>query len=117
MIIRFKLRLNEDWSNKKRGHIEDFYIQVSSLARYPIDKRWDILEFELDSNSPVDLNKLVETSMAEGFNIGMDIATDSLKSDSKIDSKSIKLEVSKIIKEKAPNIIKDHYVFQMLDDE
>ena len=50
--LKFRLRLNVDeWGKYKKGDEDDFYMKMldnqNGLARFPIDKRWDIVSCEI----------------------------------------------------------------------
>ena len=52
VMLRFKLRLNvETWGSYKKGDEDYFYIKLldeqNGLARFPIDKQWDIVSCEI----------------------------------------------------------------------
>jgi hypothetical protein len=51
VMLRFKLRLNiEEWGNYKKGDEDTFYIKLldeqNGLAKFAIDKQWDIVSCE-----------------------------------------------------------------------
>ena len=52
VMLRFKLRLNvETWGSYKKGDEDYFYIKLldeqNGLARFPIDKKWDIVSCKI----------------------------------------------------------------------
>ena len=52
VMLRFKLRLNvETWGSYKKGDEDYFYIKLldeqNGLARFPINKQWDIISCEI----------------------------------------------------------------------
>ena len=56
--IKFKLRLNiPKWGKYVEGDEDYFYIDIfnesNGLVRYPIEKHWDIISYELVKNNGV----------------------------------------------------------------
>ena len=52
VMLRFKLRLNiDEWGSYKKGDEDTFYIKLidkrNGLARFSIDKQWDIVSCEV----------------------------------------------------------------------
>jgi len=52
LMLRFKLRLNiETWGSYKKGDEDYFYIKMldeqNGLARFSIDKQWNIISCEV----------------------------------------------------------------------
>jgi len=59
MTVKFKLRLNvPEWGKYKKGDEDEFFISVfdelNGLVRFPIDTRWDIVEYEIIKPSSTD---------------------------------------------------------------
>ena len=54
MLLEFKLKLNKDIDGyHKKGYEGTFFIDVGSLARFPIDDHWDILSVKDHHNNSI----------------------------------------------------------------